>query len=306
MSETRPCDTRADGTAGILELGPTANLDDPSVRERAIHALERGGIIHLPLAGFALTARERAQVADASVTLPTRRERESRNGRPTVIFDPDVGHILRARMHGAPRAELEALMARYCNWATSLVGRLFPRYTSRLVVDRLTYRPCERTAAQGLHVDSSYGRPTEGRAMLRVFCNINPDGIPRVWHVGEAFEPFAKRYLAATALRRTSMLEDVMARLGFTYGRRTPYDHLMEDLRGQAKQDAGYQAECPRRVVEFSQGSAWIAITDLVMHAAVSGQHSFDQSFFVPVEAMRSPECSSLAILERLTGVPLA
>lgn len=296
-----------DGTAAILELHPPGDdLDDAGLHARAIETLEGGGVVYLPDGGFHLTEREKALVANASVMLPTRKERESRNGRPTVVFDPEVGHILRARISGQPRADLEALMSRYCDWAASLIRRLFPRYADDLVVDRLTYRPCERSKVQGLHVDASYGRPTEGRAMLRVFCNINPDGRPRVWHVGESFEPFVKRYLPTARLRRESRLEALLARLGVTHGKRTAYDRLMEDLRGQGKKDEAYQAEGPQRVVEFPTGAVWIAITDLVMHAAVSGQHSLDQTFFVPIRAMRCPENSSLAILERLTGQELS
>ena len=244
-------------------------------------------------------------VADAAVTLPTRRERESRNGRPTVIYDPARGHILRTRISGPERNELEAMMARYSDWAAALVAELLPAYTGKLVRDRLTYRPCERADAQGLHVDASYGRPTEGRGMLRVFCNINPGGRPRVWRVGETFEPFARRFVPTARPPRTSRVESVLARLGVTKGRRTAYDRLMADIRGQAKKDEDYQENAPQRVVSFPPGAAWIAITDLVLHGASSGQHSLDQTFFLPAEAMDEPGRSSLRILERLSGYSL-
>lgn len=298
--------SRQQGTATILELPAGTALDQDAVRERAITTLEGGGVVYLPQGGFELSAREKQLVADASVMLPTKKERESRNGRPTVVYDPDRGHILHARMKGEPRAELEALMARYTQWADGLVRTLFPSYSADLVVDRLTYRPCERSKVQGLHVDASYGRPTEGRSMLRVFCNINPQGRPRVWHVGESFEPFVSRYLPTARIRPESRIESLLGKLGITRGKRTAYDRLMEDLRARGKKDDRYQSDGPRRVVEFPTGAVWIAITDLVMHAAVSGQHSFDQTFFVPIRAMRSPANSSLAILERLTGQSLA
>ena len=37
----------------------------------------------------------------------------------------------------------------------------------------------------------------------------------------------------------------------------------------------------------------------------MSGQHSLDQTFYLPVEAMNDPSRSSLRILERLTGKAL-
>ena len=42
-----------------------------------------------------------------------------------------------------------------------------------------------------------------------------------------------------------------------------------------------------------------------VLHGAMSGQHSLDQTFYLPVEAMNDPSRSSLRILERLTGEAL-
>ena len=80
------------------------------------------------------------------------------------------------------------------------------------------------------------------------------------------------------------------------------YDLLMADIRGQVKKDNDYQEHGPQHVVSFPAGAAWIAITDLVLHAASSGQHSLDQTYFLPPEVMGDPECSSLRILERLSG----
>lgn len=293
---------QAGAPCSILVLPPESDRNAPVFRERIRATLEAGGILFLPRAGFELSERERTLVTDAAVTLPSRRERESRNGRPTLIYDPAHGHILHTRISGPERGELEAMMARYSDWAASLLADLLPAYTGKLVRDRLTYRPCERADEQGLHVDASYGRPTEGRGMLRVFCNIHPGGRPRVWRVGETFEPFARRFVPTARTPRTNPLEAVLAQLGVTKGRRTAYDRLMADIRGQAKKDKDYQNNAPQRVVSFPPGSAWIAITDLVLHGASSGQHSLDQTFFLPPEAMHEPARSSLRILERLSG----
>jgi len=141
--------------------------------------------------------------------------------------------------------------------------------------------------------------------MLRVFCNISPEGRPRIWRVGEPFEPFARRYVPTARPPRTRHFETLLARLGVTHGRRTAYDHFMADIRGQVKRDAEYQRSGPQRVVSFPPGAAWIAITDLVLHGASSGQHSLDQTFFLPPETMRDPARSSLRILERLSGYSL-
>jgi len=295
----------SDEAARVVEIDSRARRNSHEVRALALETLEGGGIVLLR-DGFQLTRRERELVADASVTLPTRKERESRNGRPTVIFDPDRGKILHTRMRNPERRELEAMMARFGEWAETLVHELFPGYAAALVRDRVTFRPCERANPQALHVDASYGRPTEGRGMLRVFSNINPGDHVRVWQVGEGFEPFVRRFLPATKPKNVGLTDRLLARLGVTHGLRTNYDLLMEALRAQAKSDETYQSVAPRRVVEFPAGSAWIAITDLLLHGAISGQHSLDQTFFLPPTAMQRPERSSLRILEHLSGRALA
>src|SRR6185503_10877458 len=124
----------------------------------------------------------------------------------------------------------------------------------------------------------------------------------RVWQVGEHFEPFVQRFVSAAKPKQVNLADRLLALLGVTHGLRTNYDLFMEELRAQAKSDESYQTTAPRRVVEFPAGSAWIAITDLLLHAAVSGQHSLDQTFFLPAAAMQCPERSSLRILEQLSG----
>ncbi len=288
--------------AEILEL---ANLDDAH-SGRAPNVLESGGVVYLADAGFELSTRERRLLDDASVMLPTKKERESRNGRPTVTFEPDRGQFVNTRIKQPARAELQSILSRYADWADRAIGQLFPDYATGLKRDRITYRPCRRAEQQGMHVDSIYGRPTGGRGMLRVFCNIDPNGAPRVWRIGEGFETFAARYLPSAKVKPVGIEERILSGLNLIKGRRTLYDHVMADIRGQAKADARFQAESPQRTVEFPAGSAWIAITDLVLHGAVSGQHSLDQMFFLPPASMRRPEQSSLRLLERLMSRPLA
>ena len=145
--------------------------------------------------------------------------------------------------------------------------------------------------------------------MLRVFCNVNPSGEPRVWRIGdEPFETFAGRFLpgARTAVPPHVRLTDLVAvKLGLAARRATACDHLMADIRKQAKRTREFQQESPQRKIAFPAGSTWLALTDVLVHGAVSGQHSLDQSFYVPAESMHTPSRSSLRILERLTGLDL-
>ncbi|MGH7787326.1 MAG: Kdo hydroxylase family protein [Candidatus Binatia bacterium] len=297
MAETE----RSNAVPPLLEIADPGELTRAATRAAALAGLEGGGVVLLSQSSFALTARERELILDTQVILPRQKERDSRIGRPTLIMYPEEGRIERTKIAPAPRREVEAMMLRFSAWAQTLVETLLPGYRPALQRDRVTYRPCERSIPQGLHVDTSYGRPSCGRAMLRVFSNINTANRPRVWQVGEHFEPFAGRFLPAarSTAERSSWL---LRRLGITRGQRNAYDRLIADIRTLAKNDADYQERAPRRITEFPSGSTWLAITDLVVHGAMSGQHSLDQSFFLPATAMHDPSRSSLRILERLTG----
>ncbi len=288
----------------LLEIDGRADLSAPEIRAPVLDALERGRIVLFPGLAFALTDRERALIQDTNVILPSQKERDSRIGRPTLIFDPDRGTIERTKIQPDARRELEAMMRRFSAWAEQVIAALLPSYRAALERDRVTYRPCERSIPQGMHIDSSYGHPTRGRGMLRLFTNINVAGRPRVWQVGEPFEPFVLRFLPSTR-RSSTRGRWLLNLLGITRGRQTAFDRLMADIRQQAKSDAGYQESAPREIIEFPSGASWLAITDLAVHGAISGQHSLDQTFFLPVTTMSDPSRSSLRILERLTGKAL-
>ena len=302
----------AAATAKILTLAAGVDLSSPGVRDDALTTLEGGGIVLLSGTGFELTASEAALVGHLGAMLTN--EPQVPDGRPTIIFDParggikryhfaySRGKLVRAQLRPSARPVIEAMMSRFGGWAEGLIGRLLPRYGTTLGRDRITYRPNPRGDVQPLHMDSSYGFPTQGRGMLRVFCNIDPANRPRVWQVGEPFAPVAGRYVAALRPQRPGLGSALLARLGLLGGAQTAYDQMMADLRRLVKGDKQYQREAPRRIVEFPTGSTWIALTDLVLHGAVSGQHSLDQTFYLPAAAMRDPAQSSLHMLEQMTG----
>ena len=289
-----------------------SDLAAPEVRRDELEMVEGGGVVFLPKSGFELSAKERELIADLRNFLVE--EVEIGNGRPTIIFEPRRRRIarfnfafagrklVRAQIKKAVLPDVERMLARFSTWAGELLAGLLPRYASALEWDRLTYRPNQRHAVQPLHVDSAYGYPTQGRGMLRVFCNIDPLQRPRVWQIGEPFESFARRFLPALHPRSPGWTPSLLARVGVVGGAKTPYDLMLAELRRLGKRSDEYQRTAPRRIVEFPPGACWIALTDLVLHGAISGQHSLDQTFFLPATAMSDPSRSSLRILERLSG----
>jgi len=311
---TEPALAERAGAVKILPLERSVDRSAPAVRQEALETLENGGVVVLLDCGFTLSASERDLIANTRHFVRGIDDADIRDGRPTIIYEPWRGKIKKRRYTHARgrfsrtgieseiRRPLETMMARFGDWATATIAELFPGYPSVLAEDRITYRPHERSTLQPLHIDSSYGYPTEGRGMFRLFCNVDPTGRPRVWQVGEPFEPFAQRFISSVQLREASWMENLLSRLKIRRGRRTLYDDVIAELRRLGKRDQDYQRTAPRELVQFPSGSSWFAITDLVPHGAVSGRHSLDQTFFLPATGMTDPRRSSLYILERLTG----
>ena len=84
-----------------------------------------------------------------------------------------------------------------------------------------------------------------------------------------------------------------------TRGRRSLYDHYMLGLHDAMKADDTYQKTCPQTNVDLPSGSTWMVFTDSVPHAVTSGQHQFEQTFYLEADGMTQPEKSPLRILEK-------
>jgi hypothetical protein len=177
---------------------------------------------------------------------------------------------------------------------------------------RASFRPAEIAGRQTtwrhddtrLHIDSFPATPVQGRRILRVFTNVNPDGKSRCWRIGEPFERVAERFGGRLRIP-LPLTGAVLKFVGVTKSRRSAYDALMLQLHDRMKADTEYQANASQTPVDFPAGSTWIAFTDCVSHAAMSGQYQLEQTFLLPVGAMLDPERSPLRILERLKRRPL-
>ena len=286
-------------------LTPLVTLDiaswrpavSPGDTERHARELEAGGVLVLPRLAFALAADE-MRFLDIRWS----------DGRAKNVSFED-GTVKGARGDAGDLAALARMIGRFAADAGALIAALFPRYAPYLKRARTSFRP---HAADGravswrkddtrLHVDAFPSRPNRGERILRVFCNVNPHGVDRVWRVGEAFEPMAQRLLP----RVRSMLPGeaaLLAALRVTRGPRSEYDHLMLGLHDRAKADVTYQKDCGQREVRFAPGTTWICFSDQVMHAAQSGQFMLEQTTHLPLAALYEPQRSPLAILQRITG----
>jgi len=270
--------------------------------QTTIGRLERGEVIELPDRGFALEPGE-LQLLDPALS-----DGRSKN----VSLDPATGKLGGLRATDDRRALIRSMMDRFAGWSRDLLQDLLPPYAAALQMARTSFRPCPveerpqspRKDDRRLHIDAFPSQPTQGRRILRVFANIDPEGRARRWRLGEPFEAFAQRFwdrIPDQPLGQGLVLQ----RLGLTKGRRTAYDHAMLALHDLAKLDDDYQRTAPRREAAYASGGAWIVFTDAALHAALGGQHALEQTFLLPVEAMAEPARSPLRTLERLIGKSL-
>ena len=268
-------------------------------QDQAVTALEQGEVVHLPTLAFPLHEGEES-LLDPSIC-----DGRSKN----VSFDPATGRIGGLKTDELRTLLVRRLMERFSSWSMATARALLPEYAGALKLARTSLRPCEienralspRKDDRLLHVDAFPANPVQGRRILRLFANIDPEGRPRVWNVGEPFEPFATRFLPRAG-RAAPGSAALMKALRLTRGRRTAYDHAMLRLHDLAKDDGVYQETAIKRRVSFPAGTTWLVFTDATLHAALEGRNVLEQTFLLPSGAMSDPAMAPLKILERLTG----
>ncbi|HSW93519.1 MAG TPA: Kdo hydroxylase family protein [Gammaproteobacteria bacterium] len=273
------------------------------LQAESTNALENGRIVLFPQLAFTLLPHEN-KFLSASY-----RDKRTKN----ISY-----HALTHRLQGVKcslkeQDELKAMMRRFMQSAEGLVQKIFPAYSASLQRGRTSFRPVEilgrvissRKDDTRLHVDAFPATPNQGRRILRVFSNINPNGQDRFWRVGESFENVAHRFLPRVR-KAFAGKSAFLKMLGLTKSYRTEYDHLMLCIHDGMKRDLDYQKNVSQQEIHFAPGNTWIVQTDHVSHAAMAGQHVLEQTFYLPVNAMIHPELSPLRTLEKLMGKQLS
>ena len=265
-------------------------------------ALEAGKVLYFPRLGFELLPQERPLLrADI-------RDPGSRN----ISLDVN-GRLKGAAGDAVTQAAAAAMIGRFRERALGLIGALLPHYVPLLRMAPTSYRPMQvETRAQSwraddrrLHVDSFPSRPNYGERILRVFANVNPERVPRVWRVGEPFETVARTFLPK-AKPYVAWQARALRALRVTKSLRSEYDHLMLQLHDGMKRDMLYQQRAPQETVPFPAGAIWVCFSDQTSHAVMSGQYMLEQTLHLPPGREYDPSASPLAILTRLKGRPLA
>jgi len=271
-------------------------------RGKAVEALESGRLLLFPRLPFVLRDAEK----------PLLRPELSTGQAKNISLDPS-GTLKHESGDTNERAMLQAMMQRFASSAVSLVSGLFPNYAAKLERARTSYRPVEIAGRKysptkddtRLHVDAFPTRPMRGRRIMRLFSNVHPGALPRVWNVGEPFADMARKILPR--VKEPPALDAWFRAATFqTRGLRSPYDNLMLGLHDGAKLDMEYQRATKKTEIAFPPGSTWLCYTDQVMHAALSGQFVLEQTFHLDIDAMAEPERAPIKVLEKMTGRALA
>ncbi|MFZ4286569.1 Kdo hydroxylase family protein [Variovorax sp. HJSM1_2] len=266
-------------------------------------ALEGGGVLYFPQMAFSLSP------AEAALLRPEVRDPKSRNISQRAQPDAPVKGAVGTE---AELATLSAMMLRYRTQANALIDQLFPNYTPHLRLEPTSFRPMQvesrtqswRADDKRLHVDAFPSRPNRGERILRVFTNLNPAGVPRLWRVGEPFDVMAQRFLPQAKPYRAWQAA-WLRRLRITKSLRSEYDHMMLQLHDLLKQNLDYQRTADQMEMPFAAGSTWVCFSDQTLHAVYSGQFMMEQTYFMAPQYQTHPERSPLGVLTRLTGRPL-
>ena len=276
----------------IVEVN-ISKWDAPSSQNQLITDLESGKVLHFTNLEFPVSEIEQ-QYFTAEI-----RDKKSRNISLNIS-----GELKGVIKNNEAESNLAAMMTRYRTQSHLLVNTILPRYKDHLHLAPTSFRPNQivtrnqswRADDKRLHVDAFPSRPNYGERILRVFINVNPNKVPRVWRIGEPFEAIVDRFLADTK-PYSAWQAKVLNAFGITKSLRSEYDHLMLQLHDSMKRDLNYQRNCPQLTVEFPTGSVWICFSDQTSHAAMSGQFMMEQTFHLPALNQYNPNTSPLAIL---------
>lgn len=271
---------------------PTASINQLSstIKQQAVTFLEGGKVVYFPNHTFKLHHDEQSFLSESIL------HKKHKN----ISYDP-IRQSIAGVAQPTEAAAVHSFLHRFFEYSNELINTLFPDYQTHIRLGRTSYRPAEikgratskRKDDTKVHVDSFSATPVNGLRILRVFCNINPYGEPRVWHVGEPFSNVLKTFVNnippfnATKARLLKWLKA-------TKTLRSPYDHYMLHLHDNMKLDDQYQQQLTKQRIDFPANSTWIVFTDHVSHAALSGQFLLEQTFYLPVEAMLNPNLSPL------------
>lgn len=279
-----------------LELHHWDGPISDDVRQQALMALEQGKVLFFPFLDFSLTPAEK------NFLIPDIAHPNAKN----ISYDLTLDRLKGVTCEPEQALQVKEMVKRYAEQAQTFLLHLIPDYRAHLVMGKTSFRPVEIAGRKSsirkddtlLHVDSFPSNPRKGTRILRLFTNINQDTKSRVWRVGEPFADVVKKMMPRASAPIKGM-SHVLQFLQITKDYRTAYDHYMLQIHDAMKKDQEYQMTVPQEEIHFPPGSTWMVYTDQVSHAAMSGQHVLEQTFYLPVDGLGYPANAPLRMLEK-------
>lgn len=303
-------------TAGMSQLlcvqdaagkwtGPASDASEPG--RWICSQLEAGNIVFFPRTPFAFPAEEREFLLG--------RKQTSSAFHKNVAYRPAEDRITGLDQTNTPEAErLRGILRNYSRTVVEFLSGLLTPYAGKWKLDYASFRPLEEKGRPARlharndlpHFDSFPTRPTQGDRILRFFTNINPTQ-SRVWVTSQTFEALGPEFAKRLGLPKGgNPLRALRRALHLPAANRSAYDEFMHRCHNAMKEDAGFQAKCPKQRWEFPPDANWMVFTDSVSHAVLEGQYALEQTFLVSRSAMVEPERAPIAVLERMAGRPLS
>lgn len=271
--------------------------------------LENGNILFFPKIPFKFPKKE--------IDFLLKQKQSGSKKRKNIAYKPAKEFITNAR--GQDKKELYQILKGYSDNVQSFLSEFLAPYKEQWLIDYTSFRPFQekgrelRVRARNdlLHLDAFPTRPMHGKRILRFFTNINPTE-PRKWITGPSFDELVQEHGEKVGLPKKlsySLLQVLLRKskqmakkLGAPTALRSPYDEFMLKFHHYLKENSDIQEKGRKDHWSFPPNSCWMAFTDQVSHAALSGQYALEQSFLVPKDALIQPEKAPISMLERLTG----
>jgi hypothetical protein len=305
-----------DHVAGMSQLVPAQDVSGNSLApaqdqvERGrwlCSQLEAGNIVFFPRTPFTFPVEDREFLLGQKQT--------SSAFHKNVAYRPTEDRITGLDKTDTPEAErLREILRSYSRAVVQFLTEQLSAYAGKWKLDYASFRPLEEKGRPARlharndlpHFDSFPTRPTHGDRILRFFTNINPTQ-SRVWVTSQTFEAIGPEFAKRLGLPKSRSAARAVARaLRLPGANRSAYDEFMHRCHNVMKEDAEFQANCPKQRWEFPPDTNWVVFTDSVSHAVLEGQYALEQTFLVARSAMVEPERAPIAVLERMTGRSLS
>jgi len=253
-----------------------------------------------------------------------RSELPARLRRKNISYHPEADRITGLDADADTAARIRGILTGHLEEVRAFLQTQAPHLTRNWTIGTCSVRPIQErgrnlkphASNELVHIDAGAYGATDGDRILRFFVNFS-DHEDRVWASKGPFEQILERFgqraglldsqgrlaVRLTKSRADRALSAVVAGLGRVNPLAlvldtSPYDRAMRRLHNYMKDDPDFRADDRAyEEIRFPPRSAWMAFTDSVSHASLSGQFAFVTTIVVRRSRMRLPQFAPFNIL---------